>query len=613
LDSACASAAEPLARAGMRQAASSPSLLGMAGGGAAAATTELAEGHQGASGGETSTQWAGAPHHVGSIISTSSVISSFSRVTRLSRPSVALLEPGVSFSSGILAEQFEEENIAPEDLGSMPVPKRVYYLDWLRIVAIYLVFMYHCIQYLAVAGVWKDPELNAVTAYKCLSLQVGMPVFFHISGRAQALARQATLRDTVVRRLQRLVLPFFACYILLIPIWQALRGEPLDLESWFVHHKLTFDIGWLWFLPTLFLVSVFNAPLILFAHGGDKRKLYAAIVAALWVVMAVGVLLLGFSFWFVFFAALGPLVSMAVVCWEPFPSPREDAQTWKARRWLAVVIVTLAQIFAQVGLVCSFRYQDMKDGLIPEAAKPLPAAILFIGLYAQGYFVQRWNVPELREDESRARELRAGDLEMRATPMSTGPNFGGVSATTTLTLGSEPIGGEQPSGGNRGVASSRICSPDEWGTIGPRLWNVFLGGSFILAWSLGNDLGRYEEELFPIYSASFLETPYFAAVHVIGTWAYIGITVPWFKANLDQEIHPDIYKHLSASTMLAYLFHSVFIVFFVFIVVEHCDLKHGFWKVFNPIWVLLAAMGLCAGLYYLLLKYVPRLGVLFGL
>ena len=57
----------------------------------------------------------------------------------------------------------------------------------MRIVAIYLVVSYHVVQALDWIGLWCGEQKLEDISFRCVALQIGMPMFFHISGRAQAL------------------------------------------------------------------------------------------------------------------------------------------------------------------------------------------------------------------------------------------------------------------------------------------------------------------------------------------------------------------------------------------------------------------------------------------
>merc|ERR1712007_166235 len=123
-----------------------------------------------------------------------------------------------------------------------------------------------------------------------------------------------------------------------------------------------------------------------------------------------------------------------------------------------------------------------------------------------------------------------------------------------------------------------------------------------------------EEELFPLYSASYKpgrqykrndveESAFFAVAHICATWAYTYFTVAYFKAYADYEMHPGMYTHASKSTMVTYIFHFVFCKSFAFLVCKGFHLTEGFLMVLDPILTFLFTLGSCICVYALLVRF----------
>lgn len=474
-------------------------------------------------------------------------------------------------------ETEQEAQQAPEPTGDprRPTAKpkkadRIYYLDWLRILAIYLVVMYHCIQALDWIDLWQGIERQHVVAYKASSLQVGMPIFFHISGRAQALTgKPKAMRATCIVRFKRLIIPFVVGYFLLIPFWQYvwLRERPDNPQYfivwifWFFNpfgSNYKFSVGWLWFLPTLFGIGVCSAPIFLFAENHEPK--YGIISVVVLVGMSGLLILAGCPWMMMVMFCMGPLGMAALTMIVPFPPKNEVS--WSEMRWLAVQGSTVMQILTDIGLVCSFKYSEL-GGL-----KMMPAMLLFFCFYVHGYFVQRWAVGRAEAESSIATQAQLG--------------------------------------GRRRVGF--LGQLKVWTGV----WQILTVGMMLLSIATGTPVGEWEEELFPIYSASYKGSPFFGAAHICGTWAMIGLTVAWFQAFANREIHPEVYKHATSSVIVIYIFHFVFIAPFVYWVCRDFGMTLGGWKLINP--VLTMAVG-CIGpliVYVLLMRY-PAAGALFGL
>lgn len=342
---------------------------------------------------------------------------------------------------------------------------------------------------------------------------------------------------------------------------------------WYYTKNYHFHAGWLWFLPALFIIGLLNAPLFLF---GEKREpKYAVITGIFFLGTAAFLVAIGFTVMFAFWMIFGPCVTVATLCYKALPVLGD--KTWSRHRYISMCCVTGGTMLSHVGMILNFRYADLNS-----TVKALPALLLFCGHYYQGYFMQRW--------ESDEKEMEQAVVLLDAVPSL------------------DPL--------DRSVGD--VVLPAKRVLLGARLGKVVLGGALILAAAIGSPNGAWEEELFPLYSASYMpkgmneEAPFFGAAHVVGCWAYIGLCVPWFAAYIDSEIHPAIYKHASASTMVVYIFHFCFIVPFVFWVIRDFGIIGLGGQLFAPALTFGFGSLSCVGVYVLLLKF-PAAGRLFGL
>lgn len=168
----------------------------------------------------------------------------------------------------------------------MVVPTlRLHYLDWLRLLAILGVFLYHAVHPFDYTD-WhiKNADLSmTITVILVFFSLWGMPFFFLIAGTGTWFAlRRRTPRQYIVERSQRLLIPFVAGVILLMPImlyfewrhhvrigewhntfWERLlsRTPPIspDFFGWAGYH--------LWFLGFLFSFSLITLPLFRWLKG----------------------------------------------------------------------------------------------------------------------------------------------------------------------------------------------------------------------------------------------------------------------------------------------------------------------------------------------------------
>ncbi|MFC2023658.1 acyltransferase family protein [Chloroflexota bacterium] len=165
-------------------------------------------------------------------------------------------------------------------------PKRLFYLDWLRVLLIVGVFTFHALHPFDALLDWhiKNPERSgAVTAILLLINPWGMSLFFLVAGVASKFAlRRRSNRQYVGERVTRLLIPFLVGSILLTP-------PQLYLEA---VHKGSFGGSFLSFIP----------------------ELLASIASAKWLTPHIFVTL-GVHLWFLGFLFLASLLALPVFRW----------------------------------------------------------------------------------------------------------------------------------------------------------------------------------------------------------------------------------------------------------------------------------------------------------
>jgi peptidoglycan/LPS O-acetylase OafA/YrhL len=161
-------------------------------------------------------------------------------------------------------------------------------LDWLRVIATLLVFLFHCARFYGGGWHLKHPGGDSLPA----SLFIGlldlwlMPFFFLLSGASAYYAlRSRSAGQYLLARIKRILVPLFGvgAWVVLLPqvYFEAVTnggytggfwdGVPLYLARVFttppsLKSPFIFDLfyGHLWFLHFLFLISLMSLPLLLY-------------------------------------------------------------------------------------------------------------------------------------------------------------------------------------------------------------------------------------------------------------------------------------------------------------------------------------------------------------
>ena len=151
---------------------------------------------------------------------------------------------------------------------------RIYWMDNLRTVIIFLVVLYHVGGVYESAGLWgwfwivDDPATITWVGIVGIAFDIFiMPTMFLISGYLTpvSLERKGAW-GFVTGKFKRLIIPWFIAVFTLIPLYKVifLYSRGLPQESWTTYSHITNvnSQNWLWFLPLLF---VFNLLYLLLA------------------------------------------------------------------------------------------------------------------------------------------------------------------------------------------------------------------------------------------------------------------------------------------------------------------------------------------------------------
>jgi peptidoglycan/LPS O-acetylase OafA/YrhL len=154
------------------------------------------------------------------------------------------------------------------------ISERQYFIDWLRILLIFSVFLYHIGMFFNTWG-WhvKNPtQYDGLLIYAMDFLHAWrMPLLFMISGAGTyyALGKRSPGKY-LGERFKRLMIPFFAGIFILVPVQVYLeRADQYSSLLSFYPHMFdgTYPSGnfsWhhLWFILYLFVISLFFAPFL---------------------------------------------------------------------------------------------------------------------------------------------------------------------------------------------------------------------------------------------------------------------------------------------------------------------------------------------------------------
>ena len=167
---------------------------------------------------------------------------------------------------------------------------RLVYLDNLRTFLIFLVVLNHAgwvYEKSGMAASWwivVDPSTSDLPGLVNLMIDIFvMPTIFFASGALATLSLDRRgAGGFVVARFRRLILPWAVAVVTLIPLYKVifLASRGLPQAPWTTYFHWTndgFSMGWLWFLPVLFLFDLLYALLSRLRLPTERIPLAAAV------------------------------------------------------------------------------------------------------------------------------------------------------------------------------------------------------------------------------------------------------------------------------------------------------------------------------------------------
>lgn len=168
--------------------------------------------------------------------------------------------------------------------------ERHYYIDWLRVLGMLVVIIFHSARFFDLIG-WdlKNKEVSSDVTIFILFVNFWiMPLFFMLAGAGTVFALKVrTQTEFVKERFYRLIIPYIFGLFILVPPQRYLsalqkgqyNGEMFSFLPWYIEKELSivnyaiasygFDPIWfsemgthLWFLAVLFIFSILALPII---------------------------------------------------------------------------------------------------------------------------------------------------------------------------------------------------------------------------------------------------------------------------------------------------------------------------------------------------------------
>ncbi|HVH63147.1 MAG TPA: acyltransferase family protein [Candidatus Dormibacteraeota bacterium] len=288
-------------------------------------------------------------------------------------------------------------------LSSVPAGQRIHYLDWLKVLIVYGIFVYHVALVFVVANwlVSNHERIPILSIFVALTFPWGIPAMFLISGAdAWFGLRRRSARHFIWQRVLRLLLPMAAGLAVLSPFQRFVTSQnpppsldqlPAYYMSFFRDFHFIWSMQWvskywlhLWFLGYLFVISIACLPLVQRLRSGSGPRITGFVLRiAIW---RGGLLLLAL-----------PLAVLQVILRPHFPGYQDWADVatytyvflWGAllvtdRRFEAAIrrdihLILLAAIIAALGSGYIFLTAHLKLNL--TASLDTPATLSFAILW----------------------------------------------------------------------------------------------------------------------------------------------------------------------------------------------------------------------------------------
>lgn len=303
--------------------------------------------------------------------------------------------------AGLKASPSPASATAPRAGLGGPSRRRIYYLDWLKVLIVYGIFVYH-VALVFVVATWlvSNHERSALLSlFVAFCFPWGIPAMFLISGADAWFGLRSNSPASFIRkRVLRLLVPMAVGLVLLSPLQRFVTSQnpppPLDqLPAYYVAFFGGFHFEWsmqwvgkywlhMWFLGYLFVISIACLPLLLKLRGNGASVVGLAVHIASW---RGGVFLLAL-----------PLAGLQLVLRPFFPAYQDWADVatyayvflWGAvlfgdRRFEAairrdILWILVVGVFAGIGSGYIFFSAHSKLNLTNTLATPIDLTFAFL-------------------------------------------------------------------------------------------------------------------------------------------------------------------------------------------------------------------------------------------
>ncbi|MCP4763621.1 MAG: acyltransferase family protein [archaeon] len=288
------------------------------------------------------------------------------------------------------------------DNSHISIDGRKYYLDWLRIFATLLLFIFHTARCFDTNGInyIENPELSGwITIFFIYDFDIfHMPLFFFIAGASSKLALdRKTPKEYFKDRFKRLLIPFFFGLLFIVPpqsfvaakyhnnyggsflefiLFEYFQPGFTDLNG----YRGTFTFGHLWFILVLFIISTISIPFMVKFNSQEGKKWQENDVPTFFNTFIIPVLTIGISL-------LGPeifgkkIVYYVVIFINGFffamgnKNKNEEYIVRKRKIWLGISIIG----FLVMTFFFWFKVYIDTNSVIFDILKPTDLIFRFIG------------------------------------------------------------------------------------------------------------------------------------------------------------------------------------------------------------------------------------------